>query len=90
MEVSDDVGPGPADKTFMRELGSRGLLGISWPEEYGGLGRPLMDQYIFSEEIGDLRRSLHQRHGRQHGWPDDPERRHRRAASRVDSEDAQR
>ena len=36
MEVSDDVGPGPADKTFMRELGSRGLLGISWPEEYGG------------------------------------------------------
>ena len=38
-EVSDDVGPGPAGKTFMRELGGRGLLGISWPEEYGGLGR---------------------------------------------------
>ena len=52
METADDVGPGPAQKQFMRELGSRGLLGISWPEEYGGLGRSLMDQYIFSEEIG--------------------------------------
>jgi alkylation response protein AidB-like acyl-CoA dehydrogenase len=52
MESDDDVGPGPAGKHFMRELGSRGLLGISWPEEYGGLGRSLMDQYIFSEEIG--------------------------------------
>ena len=52
MESDDDVGPGPAGKRFMRELGSRGLLGISWPEEYGGLGRSLMDQYIFSEEIG--------------------------------------
>ena len=52
MEVGDDVGPGPDGKRFMRALGSRGLLGISWPTEYGGLGRSLMDQYIFSEEIG--------------------------------------
>ena len=52
METADDIGPGPAQKQFMRSLGSRGLLGISWPEEYGGLGRSLMDQYIFSEEIG--------------------------------------
>ncbi len=52
MEVADDVGPGPEGKRFMRSLGRRGLLGISWPQEYGGLGRSLMDQYIFSEEIG--------------------------------------
>ena len=51
-ESGEDVGPGPAGKRFMRELGARGLLGVSWPREYGGLGRSLMDQYIFSEEIG--------------------------------------
>ena len=51
-ESGEDVGPGPAGKRFMRELGARGLLGVSWPSEYGGLGRSLMDQYIFSEEIG--------------------------------------
>ncbi len=54
MESDDDVGPGPAGKEFMRALGSRGLLGIPWPTKYGGLGRSLIDQYIFSEEIGRM------------------------------------
>ena len=52
MEGRPDLGPGPEQKRFMREIGEKGLLGISWPREYGGLGRSLMDQYIFSEEIG--------------------------------------
>ena len=52
MEGRPDLGPGPEQKRFMREIGKKGLLGISWPSEYGGLGRSLMDQYIFSEEIG--------------------------------------
>ena len=47
-----DLGPGIEQKKFMEGLGKKGLLGISWPVEYGGLGRSLMDQYIFSEEIG--------------------------------------
>ncbi|HIO63824.1 MAG TPA: hypothetical protein EYN37_06300 [Dehalococcoidia bacterium] len=34
--------------------GVKGLLGIPWEEKHGGLGRPLMDQYIFSEEIGRI------------------------------------
>jgi alkylation response protein AidB-like acyl-CoA dehydrogenase len=52
MQSTDDVGPGPEGKDFMRALGERGLLGIPWPTKYGGLGRSLIDQYIFSEEIG--------------------------------------
>ena len=44
--------PGPEQKRFMRMLGEKGLLGISWPKEYGGLERSLIDQYIFSEEMG--------------------------------------
>ena len=54
-ELSQDEdrdGPGPEQKKFMRMLGERGLLGISWPRQYGGLERSLIDQYIFSEEIG--------------------------------------
>ena len=46
MNGRPDLGPGPAQKEFMRGIGKRGLLGISWPTEYGGLGRSLMDQYI--------------------------------------------
>ena len=52
MDGRPDLGPGPEQKRFMSEIGKMGLLGISWPTEYGGLGRSLMDQYIFSEEIG--------------------------------------
>ena len=54
MGHGDDLGPGDAQKQFMRALGKKGLLGISWPTRYGGLGRSLMDQYIFSEEMGRL------------------------------------
>ena len=54
MQNNSDLGPGPAGKAFMRALGEKGLLGIPWEEKHGGLGRPLMDQYIFSEEIGRI------------------------------------
>ena len=54
MQYNSDLGPGPAGKAFMRALGQKGLLGIPWEEKHGGLGRPLMDQYIFSEEIGRI------------------------------------
>ena len=51
-EAMEKDGPGPEQKRFMRMLGGKGLLGISWPKEYGGLERSLIDHYIFSEEMG--------------------------------------
>lgn len=41
---------GPAYKQTVRQLGKDGWLGLSWPREYGGQGRDLMDQYIFFDE----------------------------------------
>ena len=41
---------GPAYKEITRQLGEDGWLGLSWPKEYGGQGRSLIDQYIFFDE----------------------------------------
>ena len=41
---------GPAYKQIVRQLGKDGWLGLSWPKEYGGQGRDLLDQYIFFDE----------------------------------------
>src|SRR3954453_6149887 len=41
---------GPAYKDIVRQLGQDGWLGLAWPEEYGGKGRTLLDQYIFFDE----------------------------------------
>ncbi|MDP3711047.1 MAG: acyl-CoA dehydrogenase family protein [Mycobacteriales bacterium] len=41
---------GPTYKQVVRQLGKDGWLGISWPKEYGGQGRNLLDQYIFFDE----------------------------------------
>lgn len=38
-------------REFRRLLSKEGLLGISWPAEYGGAGRPLIYQYILTEEL---------------------------------------
>ncbi|HUR52443.1 MAG TPA: acyl-CoA dehydrogenase family protein [Mycobacteriales bacterium] len=37
-------------REMVRRLGRDGMLGISWPTEYGGQGRDLLDQYIFFDE----------------------------------------
>jgi 3-oxocholest-4-en-26-oyl-CoA dehydrogenase alpha subunit len=37
-------------REMVRQLGRDGMLGISWPKEYGGQGRDLLDQYIFFDE----------------------------------------
>jgi alkylation response protein AidB-like acyl-CoA dehydrogenase len=44
-------GPGPRTKELFLKLGQKGWIGMSWPKEYGGQGRDLIDQYIFEEEI---------------------------------------
>ncbi|HEX2738288.1 MAG TPA: acyl-CoA dehydrogenase family protein, partial [Acidimicrobiia bacterium] len=41
---------GPTFRTVVRQLGRDGWLGIGWPKEFGGQGRPPSDQFIFFDE----------------------------------------
>jgi alkylation response protein AidB-like acyl-CoA dehydrogenase len=36
---------------FTRKVGAKGWLGLTWPIEYGGLGRTLTERFIFFEEM---------------------------------------
>jgi alkylation response protein AidB-like acyl-CoA dehydrogenase len=38
-------------REFERKLGAKGWLALSWPVEYGGGGRPVVEQFIVEEEI---------------------------------------
>jgi alkylation response protein AidB-like acyl-CoA dehydrogenase len=38
-------------KPFSRELGSAGLIGMTWSKEFGGGGRPPIDRLIVAEEL---------------------------------------
>ncbi len=38
-------------KDFARELGALGWVGMCWPEEFGGGGRPPIDRLIVGEEL---------------------------------------
>ncbi|MBB32098.1 MAG: acyl-CoA dehydrogenase [Acidimicrobiaceae bacterium] len=40
----------PVRRELFRKMGSDGMLGIGWPKEYGGQGRPPTDQFIFYDE----------------------------------------
>jgi len=44
-------GGGPEFRKAMRQMGRDGLLGLSWPKEYGGQERTPVEQYIFADEI---------------------------------------
>ncbi len=37
--------------SIVRRMGEDGWLGIGWPKEYGGQGRPASDQFIFFNEV---------------------------------------
>jgi acyl-CoA dehydrogenase len=37
-------------REMVRQLGRDGMLGLSWPKEYGGQGRDALYQYIFFDE----------------------------------------
>ncbi len=51
-EATGEGGGDPgAYRDLVRTLGRDGWLGIGWPAEYGGQGRPLLDQYIFFDEV---------------------------------------
>ena len=38
-------------KEFARELGAKGWIGLTWPTEFGGGGRPAIDRLIIGEEL---------------------------------------
>jgi alkylation response protein AidB-like acyl-CoA dehydrogenase len=44
-------GKGPLAQQFILAMRDRGYWGLAWPEEYGGLGRSPLDQWIFVDEI---------------------------------------
>ncbi|HEY3703167.1 MAG TPA: acyl-CoA dehydrogenase family protein, partial [Acidimicrobiales bacterium] len=56
--LPDDVrselcGPGEGGPLYRRlvgQMGADGWLGLGWPREYGGQGRPPTDQFIFFDE----------------------------------------
>jgi 3-oxocholest-4-en-26-oyl-CoA dehydrogenase alpha subunit len=41
----------PLFRDVVRQIGTDGWLGIGWPREYGGQGRPATDQFIFFDEV---------------------------------------
>ena len=41
----------PSFRRLVRQMGADGWLGIGWPAEYGGQGRPATDQFIFFDEV---------------------------------------
>ncbi len=54
-ELRESLGnPGENAEAFRKaiaQIGSDGWLGLAWPEEYGGHGRPATDQFIMFDEI---------------------------------------
>ena len=40
-------------KEFAKDLGAKGWIGLTWPAEYGGGGRPAIDRLIIGEELID-------------------------------------
>ncbi len=47
---SSDFGSGH-DPEFSRALGSRGWIGMTWPQQYGGGGRSFFERYVVTEEL---------------------------------------
>jgi alkylation response protein AidB-like acyl-CoA dehydrogenase len=54
-EVRAELGESGEGKPLFRELvrkiGADGWLGLGWPKEFGGQGRPATDQFIMFDEI---------------------------------------
>ncbi|HEY8042412.1 MAG TPA: acyl-CoA dehydrogenase family protein, partial [Polyangiaceae bacterium] len=50
-EVSGSEGGGPLYTNALRTMGADGWLGIGWPKEFGGQGRPAIEQFIFFDEV---------------------------------------
>lgn len=40
-----------AGKEFIRKLGERRWISLTWPPEWGGQGRPAMDRFVLNDEL---------------------------------------
>jgi alkylation response protein AidB-like acyl-CoA dehydrogenase len=40
-----------AGKEFIRKLGERRWISLTWPTEWGGQGRPAMDRFVLNDEL---------------------------------------
>ncbi|MCJ7523107.1 MAG: acyl-CoA dehydrogenase family protein [Dehalococcoidia bacterium] len=57
--LREELGDKPAGRTprelfsheFTKKLAAKGWLGVGWPTEYGGLGRPYTEQLVYFEEM---------------------------------------
>ena len=49
--TSGGEGGGPEFRKAMKQMGGDGLLGLSWPKEFGGQERSAMEQFIFADEV---------------------------------------
>ena len=49
--TSGGEGGGPEFRKAMKQMGSDGLLGLSWPKQYGGQERSATLQFIFADEV---------------------------------------
>ncbi|MER6108387.1 acyl-CoA dehydrogenase family protein [Streptomyces hirsutus] len=49
--VGEEGVGGDRFREVVKRLGADGWLGIGWPIEYGGQGRPVEDQYVFFDEV---------------------------------------
>src|SRR5258708_26339661 len=50
-EVAERESGGPLYHAALQKMGRDGWLGIGWPKEYGGQGRPAIEQFIFFDEV---------------------------------------
>ncbi|MCZ6887105.1 MAG: acyl-CoA dehydrogenase family protein [Gammaproteobacteria bacterium] len=44
-------GSGPHSRAFMRALGAEGFIDLTWPEQFGGAGRPFFLKLVLLEEL---------------------------------------
>ena len=50
-ESETSEGGGPHYRKALHKMGEDGWLGIGWPKEFGGQGRSIIEQFIFSDEV---------------------------------------
>ncbi|HET9610408.1 MAG TPA: acyl-CoA dehydrogenase family protein [Acidimicrobiales bacterium] len=50
-EVPEDTWITGHDRAFAEELGARGWLGMTWPVDHGGGGRPVLERFVVFEAL---------------------------------------
>jgi alkylation response protein AidB-like acyl-CoA dehydrogenase len=49
--ASGGEGGGPEFRRAMKQMGRDGLLGVSWPRQYGGQERSAIEHFLFADEV---------------------------------------